>query len=144
MPANSSAPAFTHRRRIEFADTDAGGIVHFSRFLVFMETAEHEMLRERGLEPLVEHDGQVICWPRVEASCRYSKPARLGDSLDIEVRVERRGKSSMTYAFRVMRAGETLADGRMTSVCCTLNDDRPPDAIPFPTFIAERLPSGSP
>ena len=39
------------RRRVEFADTDMGGSVHFSRFFVFMETAEHEFLRALvGLE----------------------------------------------------------------------------------------------
>ena len=35
---------FRTRRRVEFVDTDMGGIVHFSRFFVFMETAEHEFL----------------------------------------------------------------------------------------------------
>jgi len=36
------------RRRIEFSDTDAGGLVHFARFFVFMEIAEHELLRALG------------------------------------------------------------------------------------------------
>ena len=40
--------AFTTRRKIEFADTDMGGIVHFSRFVVFMETAEHQFLESLG------------------------------------------------------------------------------------------------
>ena len=32
------------KRKIEFADTDMAGIVHFTRFFVFMETAEHELV----------------------------------------------------------------------------------------------------
>ena len=144
VPVENSPPVFTYRRPIEFADSDAGGIVHFSRFLVFMEAAEHEMLRRRGLEPLTEVEGRVIGWPRVEANCRYMKPARLGDHLDIEVRVDRRGQRSMTYGFRVLRGDEVLAEGRMASVCCILSDDRPPEAIPFPQAIAEKLPSGTP
>ena len=57
-----AAPIFVHRRRVEFADTDVGGIVHFSRFLVFMETAEHEMLRGRGLSVHLEDGGRTIGW----------------------------------------------------------------------------------
>ena len=105
-----------------------------------METAEHEMLRQRGLEPLVEDHGRIIGWPRVDANCRYSKPAKLGDRLEIEVRVGRRGRTSMTYEFRITRATELLAEGQMTSVCCILSDDQPPEPIPFPQFIAEKLP----
>ena len=40
---------------MEFADTDMGGIVHFSRFFVFMETAEHEFLRSLGAD--IEGEG---------------------------------------------------------------------------------------
>ena len=29
------------KRRVEFSDTDMAGIVHFARFFVFMEAAEH-------------------------------------------------------------------------------------------------------
>ena len=142
VSTDSSRPVFTHHRRIEFADTDAGGIVHFSRFLVFMETAEHEMLRRRGLEPLTDDVGRTIAWPRVEASCRYLGPARLGDDLSIEVRVVRRGNTSMTYGFRILRGEELLAEGRMTSVCCVLSPDQPPQPIRFPEPISDRLPDG--
>ena len=45
------------RRRIEFVDTDMAGIVHFARFFVFMEAAEHEFLRSLGLSVHLEHDG---------------------------------------------------------------------------------------
>ncbi|MEE8147584.1 MAG: hypothetical protein V3T24_08275, partial [Longimicrobiales bacterium] len=51
------------RRRIEFADTDMGGIVHFARFFVFMETAEHEFLRSLGTSVDRHVDGHRISWP---------------------------------------------------------------------------------
>jgi 4-hydroxybenzoyl-CoA thioesterase/acyl-CoA thioester hydrolase len=143
VQTTNAAPLFTHYRRVEFADTDSGGIVHFSRFLVFMETAEHEMLRQRGLTPLADDHGRSIGWPRVEARCEYLKPALLGDDLAIEVRLARRGERSMTYEFRIARGAEILAKGSMSSVCCVLQSDRPPQAIPFPDFIADKLPDGS-
>ena len=37
--------AFHTTRRVEFADTDMAGIVHFASFFRFMESAEHDFLR---------------------------------------------------------------------------------------------------
>ena len=141
MRSSAQPPVFIYRRRIDFADTDVSGVVHFSRYLVFMEAAEHEMLRARDLSVHLEHDGLVIGWPRVEASCRYEKSARFGDEIEVEVRVESRGERSMRYGFRIIRDEELLAEGHMTSVCCVLSRNRPPEAIPIPAFILEKLPN---
>ncbi|MEM9828477.1 MAG: thioesterase family protein [Planctomycetota bacterium] len=43
---------FRVRRRVEFRDTDAAGIVHFSAFFPMLEAAEHEFLRNRGISVL--------------------------------------------------------------------------------------------
>jgi acyl-CoA thioester hydrolase len=36
-------------RLVEFHDTDMAGIMHFASFFVYMESAEHELLRSMGL-----------------------------------------------------------------------------------------------
>ena len=126
-------------RRVEFADTDMGGIVHFSRFFVFMETAEHDFLRALGAEVHMDVDDIQIGWPRVEASCQYMSPARLGDQLEIHVRVARKGEKSMTYAFTFTCGDDIVARGRMSSVCCQMDHADGLRAIPIPTFIADRI-----
>lgn len=130
---------FRTQRRIEFADTDMGGIVHFSRFFVFMETAEHEFLRALGAEVHMRFDDQDIGWPRVEASCQYLSPARLADVLEIHLRVLRKGSKSMTYAFTFSCDDTIVARGRMSSVCCALQDPDGLRAIPIPAPIADRI-----
>ena len=56
---------FTVQRVVEFVDTDMGGIVHFSRYPVFVETAEHRF-RETAGHPVHDVvDGTPIGWPRV-------------------------------------------------------------------------------
>jgi acyl-CoA thioester hydrolase len=130
---------FSTTRRIEFADTDMGGIVHFSRYFVFMETAEHQFLESLGISVALEHEGQPLGWPRVAVSCEYQQPARFGDVLEIEVDVERRGVKSVTYALRVMRQGELLASGRTTAVCCVMDAGGRPRSIPIPEVIAGLL-----
>ena len=94
---------FKTQRRVEFRDTDAAGIVHFSNFFAYMEQAEHAFLRSVGLGVICEFDGQNISWPRVNAECNYRNAIRFEEIIDVEVRVKRIGTKSVTYAFNVFR-----------------------------------------
>src|SRR6516164_6390984 len=96
---------FRTKRRIEFADTDMAGIVHFANFFRFMEAAEVEFLRSRGLSVALVWEGQQIGFPRVSASCDYLRPARFEDVLDVVVRLHKLGRKSVTYAFEFSKAG---------------------------------------
>ena len=139
MTPETPLSSFTSRRQIEFADTDMGGIVHFARFFVFLETAEHEFLQAVGTTVHHKRDGQEIGWPRVSASLEYASPARLGDELTIDLQVARKGAKSMTYGFAVRVGERPVATGRMSSVCCVLNDPAGIRAIPIPADIADRI-----
>lgn len=143
---------FRTQRRIEFADTDMAGIVHFARFFVFMESAEHEMLRALGSTVHFEHEGRHIGWPRVEVDCRFKSPARLGDVLDIEVRILRKGRRSLTYGFRFSCEGREVAEGRISCICCALTTPFPKpggrlEPVPIPAELADQIeeaPAGPP
>jgi len=131
---------FTTQRKIEFADTDQGGIVHFSRYFIFMETAEHQFLEAAGTSvDLKLDDGRHVGWPRVSAKCDYKSPARFGDVLDIRVSVLRKGTKSVTYRVQFSVDGREIAEGRVTSVCCELTPGKEVKAIPIPDFVAERI-----
>ena len=136
--------AFTTRRRVEFRDTDAAGIAHFSAFFPWMESAEHELLRSIGvalIERLPENsqgDAQ-LSWPRVSASCDYAGAVRFGDELDVAVSVEALGRTSVTYGFHFTHAGRDVARGRMVAVRCVLRADRRPEPVPIPEDVAARL-----
>ncbi|MGB0758935.1 MAG: acyl-CoA thioesterase [Rubripirellula sp.] len=120
---------FSIERRIEFRDTDAAGIVHFSAFFPMMEAAEHSMLRSLGIPVLPKSetrlaDGTVlppVTWPRIAANCRYCAAARFEDLLRIEVRVTHIGNSSVEYLCRFYREDELIAEGTVAAVCCYLN-----------------------
>jgi acyl-CoA thioester hydrolase len=133
------SPSFQIQRRVEFRDTDAAGIVHFSAFFVYMEQAEHELLRSLGLSVAARDEEGEIGWPRIAASCEYLQPARFEEMLDVEVIVERLGRKSVTYAFRFACGGNPVARGTMTSVCCRIRPGQPPEAMEIPSGFAERL-----
>ncbi|HWB08043.1 MAG TPA: thioesterase family protein [Pirellulales bacterium] len=131
---------YRSQRRVEFRDTDAAGIAHFSVFFNYMEEVEHEFLRSQGLS-VVMHDAEgVLSWPRVSAQCDYQGAVRFEDVLDVELNVDRVGEKSVTYHFVFRHRGRQVADGRLTAVCCRMEQGTP-RAVPIPDEIAARLSS---
>jgi acyl-CoA thioester hydrolase len=127
-------------RRVEFRDTDAAGIVHFSAFFFWMESVEHELLRRAGLHVIERAaDGVEVSWPRVSAACDYVAAIRFGDEVDVAVAVEAIGRSSVTYGFTFSHAGAAVARGRVVAVHCRMHRGRKPEPVAVPADVAERL-----
>ena len=138
------ASEFYTTRRIEFSDTDMAGIVHFSRFFVFMEVAEHAFLRSLSTSVSTEWEGNKIGWPRVSASCDYMSPARFEEELDVHLRVIRKGEKSMTYGFSFHNNGTLVARGQLRSMCCVCNPGEKIRSIPIPNFIGHLIEEAPP
>ena len=130
---------FHTTRRVAFSDTDMAGIVHFSRFFVFMEAAEHAFLRSLGTSVSTEWEGNKIGWPRLEATCTYLSPAVFEDVLDIHLKVIRKGTKSLTYRFDFFRGETAIARGELSTVCCICNPGEKIRSIPIPDFIADQI-----
>ena len=135
--------AFHTTRRVEFVDTDMAGIVHFSNFFRFMESAEVEYLRSLGMSVAMSWEGQRIGFPRVSASCDYLRPARFQDVVDIAVRVHKIGVKSVTYEFEFSRDGEVLARGQVTAVCCRVLDGHRLESVAIPKVLRRKLESAA-
>jgi acyl-CoA thioester hydrolase len=131
---------FTTRRRVEFRDTDAAGIAHFSAFFFWMESVEHELLRAAGVAVVDRGaDGVDASWPRVSVTCDYASAVRFGDELDVAVSVESIGRTSVTYAFAFAHDGRSVARGRVVAVRCLLRPDATPQPVAIPADIVARL-----
>ena len=138
------ASEFRTRRRIEFEDTDAAGIVHFSRFHVFMEQAEHAFLRSLGLSVQMDVDGDLVSWPRMASSCEFYAAARFEEVVDIHLRVGRLSARSVTYACDFWRGEEKLASGEISSACCICNPGEPMRSVEIPAILAAQLEEAPP
>ncbi len=128
------------RRRVEFRDTDAAGIVHFSAFFFWMESAEHELMRAAGLHVFERQpDGSEYSWPRVSVACDYRSTARFGDELDITVCVAAIGRTSVTYQFVFEHEGRAVAEGRVVAVRCLLRPGNGLEPVAIPSDIVACL-----
>lgn len=95
---------FRYRRLVEFADTDLAGIMHFSNYFRFVECAEHAFFRSLGTtihsSDGSRHDG----WPRIDVSCKFLRPARFQETLEVGLRIAELRTTSLTYAFAIFSA----------------------------------------
>ena len=135
-----SSPFF-FERRVEFCETDAAGIAHFSSLIVIMEQAEHALLRSLGLSVAPSATSKkpvsdVVChsWPRVKVECEFCSPAKFEDVLIDQVCVANLGTKSVTFRHNLTIDGRLVATGKMTSVCCvydvgTFSSAPIPDAV---------------
>jgi 4-hydroxybenzoyl-CoA thioesterase/acyl-CoA thioester hydrolase len=130
---------FRTRRIVDFADTDMAGIVHFASYFRFLESAEHAYLRACGLSVMQDWEGERLTFPRVSASADFIKPARFEDELEISVRVDRIGRTSVTYAFEVFKGPEVIATGKITAVCCRVKEGHGLEPREVPEGIRARL-----
>jgi len=127
------------KRRVEFHETDSAGIVHFSNFFRYMESAEVEFLRSRGLSVTMPWDGEKIGLPRVSATCDFFKPIRFDEDFEIAVTIVRLGTKSVTYGFEFTKGNEVVARGKVASVCCRVREDNSLEPIPIPPGYRGKL-----
>jgi YbgC/YbaW family acyl-CoA thioester hydrolase len=130
---------FRTRRRVEFADTDMAGMVHFANFFRYMEAAEVEFLNSLGLSVAMRGEGgERLGLPRVSATCDYQSPARFEDVLDVVVTVKSVGRTSITYGFEFFKGDRPVAKGQITAVCCRITVDRI-ESVEIPEEIRQKL-----
>src|SRR4051812_37026653 len=113
---------FKLTRRIEFAETDMAGIVHFSNFFRMMEAAEHAFFRSLGFS-IHGHDSvDPTGWPRVSATCDYQRPLRFEDEVEIHLLVAEVRSRSIRYefVFRQVRDRSEVARGQIAAVFATV------------------------
>lgn len=130
-------------RSVEFSETDMAGIMHYSNFFRYMESAEHAFFRSLGYSVAARPGAPEVGWPRVHASCDYHRPLRFEDQVEIRLRVVEKRSKAITYAFRFRKvgdpAGEDVARGRLTVVCVAHHPDGTMKATAIPEEIAAKI-----
>lgn len=135
---------FVFTTPVRFADVDHAGIVYYPRFFHYFHLAFEELFRQRigarAYVDLLDHDR--VGFPAVRAEAEYQAPLRFGDTAEVELTVERLGKSSITFRYKVWRGAEPgrervqSADGK---VVCAVVDLSAFKSRPVPDSIRDLL-----
>jgi acyl-CoA thioester hydrolase len=98
------------RRRVEHVDTDAAGVVHFTRYASLIETALLEDLEAMGVGTrlMSEHKLQPAV---TELRMRYGAAARFPDRIEVRAGIDHVGGASWRVSGTVRRLPDHAATG---------------------------------
>ncbi|MFW6155340.1 MAG: acyl-CoA thioesterase [Planctomycetota bacterium] len=110
--------------RVRYAETDPMGVLHHSRYAVFLEMGRTELLRENGVSYRdLEAAGVFFVVTRLEV--RFRSPARYDDMLAVTTRVERARTARIDHAYTITeRAGGRVVAEASTTLACVGADGR--------------------
>ena len=128
---------FRYKRRVQFADTDLAGIVHFSNMFRYLDEAEHALWRDAGLS--IVQTGSDIGWPRLNAALEFRNPLRFEEEFEVWVRIAELKTRTIEYEFTLVRGKSVIAVGTMTSICVRRQPDGTMRAAEIPADVAEKL-----
>jgi acyl-CoA thioesterase FadM len=99
-----------HRGVVAWIDTDAGGRIHFTAALRYVEAAETALRRRLGL--LADWPN----YPRRHVEAEYLAVLRFEDEFVVSLAPARLGNTSITWRWEISRQGETCIRGNHTVV----------------------------
>jgi acyl-CoA thioester hydrolase len=111
--------------RVGFSDTDAQGVVYYGRYMPYFDLARTEYHRHLGA---ISIRGEFAMRASI---VEYHAPARFDDLLEVFIRVERIGTTSVTYDCAAYRLDDDdgadllMATAKQTIVLIDVGDRRP-------------------
>jgi acyl-CoA thioester hydrolase len=129
--------AATYRRRVEFAETDAAGMVHFSVFFRYMEEAEHAVWRNAGMDIFASRE--TNSWPRISAKFDFKTPLRFQDEFEVRTEMGAVTRSTIQWAHVLMRGDQVIGNGTVTAVYVAKNADGSIKSAAIPDEILSKL-----
>jgi acyl-CoA thioesterase FadM len=98
------------RTRVAWVDTDAGGRIHFTAAFRWAEMAETGIRRKLGL---IEGWGS---YPRRKVEAEFLQVLVFEDEIEVRIRPEHLGETSITWGFAITRHGELCVRGTLVVV----------------------------
>ena len=125
---------FAHDIRVRFAETDAMGIVHHSRYLPYLEEARVAFLRHIG-HPYTEWREAGIESAVLEAYVQYRRPLRFDDIVTVHTALASVTRATFQMAYLL------TVDDRPTATAVTVHGAVTTDGRPtrLPTWLSSAI-----
>ncbi len=123
---------YHHRVRVRFAETDAMGIVHHSRYLPYLEEARVEYLRHLG-HPYTEMRAEGVDYAVLEVFVQYRQPLRFDDEVEVHLHLGAATRATFQMAYLLTVGGEVRATA-VTVHGCVNSDGRP---VRMPAWLVD-------
>ncbi len=126
------------RIKVYYWDTDCGGVVYYSNYLVYFEKARTEWMEKRGVG-VGDLSKRGILFIVSKADIDYKSPARYGDILDVKSFPTKIGAARIKFNYKVIRNnGKKLLATGSTDLACISKDLKPQR---IPSDVIEKIKS---
>ena len=114
---------FDHNIRVRFAETDAMGIVHHSRYLPYLEETRVEYLRHLG-HPYTELRAEGFDFAVLECFVQYRRPLQFDEEVTVHLGLAVASRTTFQIAYLLEVDGDVRATG-ITVHGCVTTEGRP-------------------
>jgi acyl-CoA thioester hydrolase len=113
--------------RVRYAETDRMGLLHHANYLIYLEQARTEMLRDQGLAYRdLEDQGFFLVITKFEV--KYRQSIRYDDLVTIRTTVERTTWVRIDHRYEILCNGRVAAEATSTLAC--VDRTGKPQALP--------------
>jgi 4-hydroxybenzoyl-CoA thioesterase len=114
--------AFRAHIRVRFGDIDYAGIVYYPRFLHYFHVALEEFFEsEVGIDYPAILNQHRLGFPTVHLETSFRRSLRYGDLIDVEIRVLRIGRTSITWGYKGYNGQDLAVEGQNVTVSMNMD-----------------------
>ncbi|MBI3932928.1 MAG: acyl-CoA thioesterase [Acidobacteria bacterium] len=127
---------FTTTILVRFGDLDAAGIAYYPRLVNYLHAAFEDFFSGHVGRPYPEVYREGIGFPTVKVEMEFLSPVHYGDRVEIEVTVERVGRSSVQIRYEGSVGGYPVFRARNVAVVVDMRTFKP---MALPQWLRERF-----
>ena len=95
---------FKHTLRVRWKECDIQGIAYYGSYIDFIDVAQAEYFRNLGILTHQPNDRKVFDLAAVKVTLEYKSPAKIDELIDIFIRVEKIGRTSIDKRSEIYRS----------------------------------------
>jgi acyl-CoA thioester hydrolase len=105
------------------------GVVYYANYLVWFEVARADLLRSLGWS-YRDMEGAGVSLPVIEAHCRYRRPARYDDEIEVKTEGRMLSPVRMEFHYQVVRTADQTVAAEGRTVHAAVDPDGRPCRLP--------------
>jgi acyl-CoA thioester hydrolase len=127
---------FVSERRVRFHETDAMGVVHHASYLLYLEDARVDLLRELGRPYSVLRDVERIEFAVIGIDLSYRLPLQFDETFRVHAGLSEVRRASFSLSYLIERDGAPVLDGHTRHAALEVGTHRP---VRVPAWLVDAL-----
>ncbi|WP_456402569.1 acyl-CoA thioesterase [Persephonella sp.] len=115
---------FIYKRKVNFYETDAQGIVHHSNYPKYFEEARGFFLEKIGYPYYLVRKELNIDIVLLNININFKKPLEYGDTFEIVTTFEKENRFFFNFKYEIVKENTKVSDGKTRHCCINIKDKK--------------------